>query len=106
MDYPHYSSQMAHAYGMSGGLLLTSASEYVADPVLDTGQSPVDEYIGFAVGADGATIDSISHGKYAKYLTFAPTQDLTDFPLVEGQVYFIPFTQIKLSAGALYLLKA
>lgn len=109
MDYPQYTPQMAYAYGMAGGTLLTSTSDYTdLDEVTSAGQSPVVDngYIGFIVGSAGATISAIDHGQYDKYVTTADGEDITDFPLVEGQAYFIPFEQITISAGALYLLKA
>ena len=90
------------SFGNRGTVLLTSTSNYGAG----AGVAPNGDYFGFIVGADGATITSITFNDPDLHRTYS-TETIADLGLVEGQFY--PLEGIKtltITAGALLLYKA
>ena len=85
----------------AGKVLLTNTSDYGTG----AGIAPVGDYAGFIVGGSGATITAMTPSGKATY-NFSAGQNISNFPIVAGQVYFFYFTTITITAGALMLIKA
>jgi len=88
-------------FGLSGTVLLTSASNYTGT----AGESPVGSYTGFIIGSSGVTITTITYSDKGKHLTYTG-EDINSLGFVAGQ--FLPLhslIQIKISAGSILLYK-
>ena len=108
MNFPYHEPQIVLQHAMAGCTLLSSLSEYVDDgadpPVPLPGVSPVGSFAGFVVGSAGVTIDDIDFGDYAPMYITDGTEEFPEFQFAAGQVYFLFFKQITITAGSLLLI--
>jgi hypothetical protein len=91
----------ARAHASYGVVILTSASNFGGG----AGISPTGRYTGFVVSESGTTITAATFWD-TTVNTFAPTEDISDFPVTAGQYY--PFPSLKtitIIAGAIMLIK-